>query len=92
MYRFEPGAYKTPEGFLPAIGCYKIITSSSEVFDYVLVNVKTILKTEDHAVEKATESLNNAFKKRKATGKDKTVGESLHKEGYKKVDNPLIAK
>ena len=92
MYRFEPGSYKTPEGFLPAIACYKKFKNSSEVFDYVLVNVKIILKTEDHAVEKATESLNNAFKKRQATGNDKTVGESLHKEGFKKVDNPLIAK
>ena len=92
MFRFEPGAYKTPKGFLPAIGCYKNFNISTEVLDYVLVNVKIVLKTEALAEEKATESLNSAFKKRQATGKDITVGEYLHKEGFKKLDNPMIAK
>ena len=68
MYRFEPGTYKIPEGFLPAIACYMKFKNGSEVLDYVLVNVNVILKTENHAVEKSTESLNNAFKKRQSTG------------------------
>jgi hypothetical protein len=88
MYRFEPGSYQVPPGFLPAIACYKI---DSEDFDHILVNVKFVFRKENQAVKKSTELLNKAFKKRLQTGNDKAVVESLILDGFKRVTDPRIA-
>ncbi len=92
MYRFEPGSYKTPAGFLPAIACYKKVKNDSEAFDYILVNTNLIIKTEDSAVQKSIELLNKAFKNRQNTGDDKKMAESLKLDGFKVIDNPMFAK
>jgi hypothetical protein len=91
MYRFEPGSYQTPAGFLPAIACYKS-KGDSEVLDYILVNTNIIIKTEDSAVQKSTELLNKAFKYRQGTGDDIKVAESLRLDGFKVFDDPMFAK
>jgi hypothetical protein len=91
MYRFEPGSYQTPAGFLPAIACYKS-KGDSEVFDYILVNANIVMKTEDIADQKSTELLNKAFKYKQDTGDDKKVAESLRLDGFKVIDNPMFAK
>lgn len=64
MYRFEPGSYQVPAGFIPAIACYKI-SNEKEYFDYILVNPNLILNTEDDAVQTSTIAINKAFNKRK---------------------------
>ncbi len=91
MYRFEPGSYQIPVGFLPAIACYKS-KGNSDVFDYILVNAKIIMKTEDIAVQKSIELLNKAFKFKQDNGDDKKVAESLRLDGFKVIDNPMFAK
>jgi hypothetical protein len=42
MYRFEPGSYQTPSGFLPALACFKIEKNKMETLDYILTNTKII--------------------------------------------------
>lgn len=88
MFRFKPGSYKIPGGFLSAIACYK---DDSENFEYILVKVNATFKSEDSAVKKSEECLNKAFKKRNETGNDMSVGRSLRLDGFKKVDDPKIA-
>jgi hypothetical protein len=88
MFRFEPGSYKIPGGFLSAIACYK---DESENFEYILVKVNVTFKSEDVAVKRSEESISRAFKKRDETGNDMSVGRSLKLDGFKKVDDPRIA-
>lgn len=92
MFRFEPGSYKTPAGFIPAIACYKIDKNKREIFDYVLTNINAVGMTELKAIESAERSLNKAFKKRQKTGNDKDLAQSLKSDGFKKIDNPQFAK
>jgi hypothetical protein len=88
MYHFEPGSYKTPNGFLAAIACYKDESTSCE---YILVKSNLVLITEESAVKKSEDYLNKAFSKREQTGNDRTVARSLKLDGFKKIDNPRIA-
>jgi hypothetical protein len=90
MYRFEPGSYQVPAGFFPAIACYKI-SNDKEYFDYILVNPNLILETENEAVQKSTMAINKAFNKRKESGSDIIIAESLKIDGYKKVEDPRFA-
>ena len=92
MYRFEPGSYQTPAGFLPAIACYKKVKNGSEVVDYILVNPKLIIRTGDGAVQISTELLNKAFKNRQDKGEDIKVAESLKLDGFTVIDNPMFAR
>ncbi|MBE9509396.1 MAG: hypothetical protein IMY71_00850 [Bacteroidetes bacterium] len=92
MFRFEPGSYQTPSGFLPALACYKIGKNKKEIFDYILTNIKAIELTEQKAVESAEKSLKKAFKKKQKTGKDYNLAQSLKSDGFIKVDNPQFAK
>tara|TARA_R110002050_G_scaffold168155_2_gene299280 strand:- start:2887 stop:3168 length:282 start_codon:yes stop_codon:yes gene_type:complete len=91
MFRFEPGSYQTPLGFLPALACFKISKNKNEVFDYLLTNIKAVELTEQKAVESAEKSLNKAFKERQKTGNDNDVAQSLKLDGFIKVDNPQFA-
>lgn len=92
MFRFEPGSYQTPAGFLPALACFKINKNKQEIFDYILTNINTVELTEQNAVESAEKSLNRAFQKRQKTGNDYYVAQSLKSDGFIKVDNPQFAK
>lgn len=92
MFRFEPGSYQTPAGFLPALVCYKISKNKQEIFDYILTNIKAVELTEQKAVESAEKSLNRAFQKIQKTGNDFNVAQSLKADGFIKVDNPQFAK
>ena len=92
MFRFEPGSYQTPAGFIPALACYKIDKNKNETFDYILTNPKIIGLTEQKAVESAEKSLNKAFQKRQKTGNDFEIALSLKSDGFIKVDNPKFAK
>jgi len=92
MFRFEPGSYQTPAGFLPALVCYKIDNKKKETFDYILTNVKVIELTEQKAVENAVKSLNKAFQKRQKSGNDFDLAQSLKSDGFVKVDDPKFAK
>jgi 20S proteasome alpha/beta subunit len=92
MFRFEPGSYQTPLGFLPALACYKINKNKNEVFDYLLTNLKAVELTEQKAVESAEKSLNKAFSERQKTSNDNIVAESLKSDGFIKVNNPQFAK
>ena len=92
MYRFEPGSYQTPAGFLPALACFKIDENKKETFDYILTNVKMIESTEQKAVESAEKSLNRAFQKRQKTSNDFDLAQSLKIDGFVKIDDPKFAK
>ena len=92
MFRFEPGSYQTPAGFLPALACYKLDKNKKETFDYILTNVKVIELTEQKAIENAEKSLNKAFQKRQKTGNDFDIVQSLKSDGFVKIDDPKFAK
>ena len=92
MFRFEPGSYQTPSGFLPALACYKTVKNQKEVFDYILTNINTVELTEQKAVQSAEGSLKKAFQKRHKTGNDEDVGKSLKLDGFIKIDKPQFAK
>jgi len=92
MFRFEPGSYQTPSGFIPALACYKINKNKQETFDYILTNINVVELTEQKAVESAEKSLNRAFQKRLKTGNDNDVALSLKSDGFIKIDNPQFAK
>jgi len=91
MYKFEPGSYQTPAGFLPALACYKIDKNKKEIFDYLLTNIKTIKLTEQEAVEIAEKALKIAFQKRQNTGNDFDVAQSLKSDGFTKLNDPRFA-
>jgi hypothetical protein len=92
MFRFEPGSYQTPAGFLPALACYKLDKNKKETFDYILTNVKVIELTEQKAIENAEKSLNIAFQKRQKTVNDFDIVQSFKSEGFVKIDDPKFAK
>lgn len=92
MFRFEPGSYQTPAGFLPALACYKFDKNKKETFDYILTNVKGIELTEQKAIENAEKSLNKAFQKRQRTGNDFDIVQSFKSDGFVKIEEPNFAK
>lgn len=92
MFRFEPGSYQIPAGFLPALACYKLDKNKKETFGYILTNVKVIELTEQKAIENAEKSLNKAFQKRQKTGNDFDIVQLLKSDGFIKVDDPKFAK
>ncbi len=92
MFRFEPGSYKTPAGFLPALACYKIDKNKNETFDYILTNIMGIELSEQKAFENAEKSLKKAFQKRQKSGNDFDLAQSLKSDGFVKIDDPKFAK
>ena len=92
MYRFEPGSYQTPSGFLPALACFKIGKNKMESLDYILTNTKIIEPNEEKAVEIAEKSLSKAFKNSGKKGNEQKIANSLKADGFKIMENPKFAK
>jgi hypothetical protein len=92
MYRFEPGSYQTPSGFLPALACFKIGKNKMETLDYILTNTKVIEPNEEKAVDIAEKLLSKAFKNYEQKGNEQKIANSLRADGFKIVENPKFAK
>jgi hypothetical protein len=91
MFKFEPGSYKTPAGFLPALACYKIGKNNEETLDYILTNTEAIEQFEVMAENNAENYLNKAFNKAKKAKDEQKIGLSLKSDGFQKMENPKFA-
>ena len=60
-FRFEPGSYKLPGGFLPSIACLEQWKPGAWRYHFVLVRLDVQLVEESDAVAQAVEDINQAF-------------------------------
>jgi hypothetical protein len=86
-FRFEPGSYGAPGGFVPSIACLKQVRPDEWEYHFVLVCPEHFSAEEDATVSRATEDLDRAFADRHQTGDDFSVAHSLQRAGYVSVQD-----
>jgi hypothetical protein len=84
-FRFEPGSYGAPGGFLPSIACLKAERPDQWQYHFVLVRAERHFTDEDAASTQARQDLTLAFGQGGQPASDH-VATALKTLGYKSVD------
>src|SRR5262245_22094438 len=84
-FRFEPGSYGGPGGYVPSIACLKQARPNEWEYHFVIVRPEDLHAEEDAAVAEATRDLDRAFGSRSPGMGDVAVAQSLRNAGYVSV-------
>lgn len=84
-FRFEPGSYGGPGGFMPSIVCLKQVRPNEWEYHFVIVRPGDLHVEEDTAVAEATQDLDRAFDALSPGIGDMAVAQSLRNAGYMSV-------
>ncbi len=86
-FRFEPGSYGGPGGFVPSLACFRESSSGEKEYRFVLANPSHIVDSDREAVAKATADFSEACRVDDATGSFEAMGRQLSGCGYLVVEN-----
>jgi len=84
--KLEPGSYKTPNGYFPAIMCY-----CSNSPDYCLINDIITFQEEHESVQLANKNLNQALQLKESSNNQIDIANALKEFGYKNLENYQVA-
>ena len=86
-FRFEPGSYGGPGGYVPSLACFSELDSGEKDYRFVLANPSCVLDSEREAVEQAMADFNEACRVDDATRSIEAMGRQLSARGYGVVEN-----
>ena len=91
-FRFVEGNCRTPTGYAPSVGCYRLADSGEETIHFVLVIPAVRFATEDAATERAEGDLLEAGRSagEARAGADWEFAAELKRRGYVRVENPML--
>lgn len=85
-FRFEPGSYGGPGGFVPSIACLKQARPNEWEYHFVIARPEDVHDQEHAAVAEAAKDLERAFESRGSGMGDMAVAQSLRSAGYVSVE------
>ena len=86
-FRFEPGSYGGPGGYVPSLACFSESSSGKEVYRFILANPSDVVDSNHEAVARATADFSEACRVDDATGSIDAMGLQLPARGYVIVEN-----
>lgn len=86
-FRFEPGSYGGPGGYVPSLACFSESSSGDKEYRCVLANPSYVVDTDREAVAQATADFSEACRVEDATGSIEAMGRQLSARGYVVVEN-----
>lgn len=86
-FRFEPGSYGGPGGYMPSLACFSESSSGEKDYRFVLANPSYVVDSEREAVAQATADFGEACRVDDATGSIEALGRELSGRGYVVVEN-----
>ena len=86
-FRFEPGSYGGPAGYMPSLACFSESSSGEKEYRFVLANPSRVVDSEPEAVAQATADFSEASRVDDATGSSEALGRQLSACGYVVVEN-----
>ena len=86
-YRFEPGSYGGPGGYVPSLACFSESAPGEKDYRFVLVNPSYVVGSEREAVARATADFSEACRLDDAMRSTEAMGRQLSARGYVLVEN-----
>src|SRR5437867_7353413 len=81
-FRFEPGSYGGPGGYVPSLACFRESSSGQKVYRFVLANPSHVVSSDREAVARATVDFGDACRVDDATASIEALGHQLSARGY----------
>ncbi len=86
-FRFEPGSYGGPGGYVPSLACFIESPSGQREYRFVLANPSLVVDSDREAVARATADFSEACRVDDATGSVEAMGRQLSARGYVIVED-----
>ena len=86
-FRFEPGSYGGPGGYVPSLACLRESSSGQKHYRFVLANPSHVVDSDREAVARATADFSEASRADDASGSIEAMGRQLAGQGYVIVEN-----